>query len=284
LEATIRLEENRAEHALRQRPAGQRFRKTNRGTRSLLHAWSEIIARLRAAESRALLLDFDGTLVPLQRRPDDVRFSERGKSILKRLVMSKKLFVAVVSGRDLQSLESIVGVEGVHYVGLHGAERQGGSVRLSRTARQDLVRAQQEIRSELKGLAGVWIEEKGLSFAVHYRGARRTTVQGADRVLRQILAPVRNTLRVLNGDKVWEVVPQKIPGKGVAVRKLLDGLPGTTVAMYFGDDETDEEVFAVLPRQITVRIGRERATRARFYLRGPAEVQRCLFRIERDLP
>jgi trehalose 6-phosphate synthase/phosphatase len=94
---------------------------------------------------------------------------------------------------------------------------------------------------------------------------------------------MHDTLRVLNGDKVWEVVPREIPGKGVAVRKLLEGLQGTTVAMYFGDDETDEEAFAVLPRQITVRIGRERRTRARFYLRSPAEVQRCLFRIERDL-
>ena len=284
MEATINFEEYRVEQTLRMQRAGQPLRNTNRGPRSLFRAWPEVIARLRSAESRALLLDFDGTLVPLQRRPGDVRFSKRGKRILKRLAANKKFFVAIVSGRDLKSLETMVGVEGIHYVGLHGAEREGESVILGKQARQDLSRAKREVRSELQTRSGVSIEEKGLSFAVHYRGARKAGVRGADRILRQTLAPVRNTLRVLTGDKVWEVMPREIPGKGDAVRNLLAKLPVPTVALYFGDDDTDEEAFAVLLDQISVKVGRERGTRARFYLRSPAEVLRCLFRFERELP
>jgi trehalose 6-phosphate phosphatase len=283
-EETIKAEENCAEPALRRPPEGQRLlRETSRADRYLFDAWPEIVTRLRSAESRALLLDFDGTLVALRRRPGDVRFSERGKRLLKRLVLNKKFFVAVVSGRDLKGLETLVGVEGVHCVGLHGAEREGESVILSKTARQDLLRAKRDVRSKMQALPRVWIEEKGLSFAVHYRGARQATVQVANRTLRQILVPVQNTLRVLNGDKVWEVMPRELPGKGVAARNLLARLPEATVAMYFGDDDTDEEAFAVLPDQITVAVGRERTTRARFYLRSPAEVLQCLFRLEREL-
>jgi trehalose-phosphatase len=248
----------------------------------LFEAWPEIIGRLRSAGSRALLLDFDGTLARLQPRPADVLLAERTKKILRRLAMDKTFFVAVVSGRHLRTLQTVIGVEGIHYIGLHGAERKGKSTVLGKTTQRDLLRAKRDALSKIHALPGVWIEDKGLSFAVHYRGARPASVQAADLILREILAPMRNALRVLHGDRVWEVVPREVPGKGVAVRELMKGLPDTTVAMYFGDDETDEEVFAVLPGQITVRVGRGRSTRADFYVRSPGEVLRFLFLLERS--
>lgn len=249
----------------------------------MFDAWPEIIARLRGAESRALLLDFDGTLAKLQPRPGDVLLTERAKRILKRLAMDDSVFVAVVSGRGIQSLKALIGVEGIHYIGLHGAERDGKSRVLRKTARQKLLRAKRDARSKMEPLFGVWIEEKGLSFAVHYRAARPASVQAAALILRNILAPMRDTLRVLNGDKVWEVVPEQVPGKGAAVRELLQGLTDKTVAMYFGDDETDEEAFAALPGQITVRVGRVHGTRANYYVRSPGEVLRFLFLLEKGL-
>lgn len=240
--------------------------------------------RWRSAESRALLLDFDGTLAKLQPRPGDVLLAERAKRILKRVVKEdKNLFVAVVSGRDVPTLETMVGVEGIHYVGLHGGDRAGKSTVLGRTSRRDLLRTKREIQSKMERLPGVWIEEKNLSFAVHYRGARPGVVQAAELALREALAPTRNTLRVLHGDKVWEVVPREVPGKGAAVRELLEGLPDKTVVVCFGDDETDEEAFAVLPSQITVRVGRVHTTRANFYVRSPGEVLRFLVLLEREL-
>jgi trehalose 6-phosphate phosphatase len=242
-----------------------------------------VIARLRKAESRALLLDFDGTLARLQPRPDDVLLAAGARKILRRLAMSKDLFVAVVSGRRLGTLQTMIGVEGIHHVGLHGSERAGKSTVLGKRSRQDLLRAKRDARSKMDALPGVWIEEKGLSFAVHYRGARPAIALAADLILREILAPTRDTLRILQGDKVWEVVPREVPGKGVAVRELLQGLPEKTAVMYVGDDDTDEEAFTVLPGQITVRVGKANGTRANFYVRGPSEVLRFLVLLERDL-
>jgi trehalose 6-phosphate phosphatase len=238
---------------------------------------------LREAESRALLLDFDGTLARLQPRPDDVLLAERARRILRRLAKKKDLFVAVVSGRRLGALQTMIGVEGIHHVGLHGSERAGKSTIIGKRSQRDLLRAKREARSKMEALPGVWIEEKGLSFAVHYRGARPPIALAADLILREILAPTRDTLRVLYGDKVWEVVPREVPGKGVAVRELLEGLPDETVVVCFGDDETDEEAFRVLPNQITVRVGRAHTTRANFCVRSPGEVLRFLVLLEKEL-
>ena len=72
-----------------------RKRRTTQNVRHLADAWPEVIARVRAAGHRLLLLDFDGTLVGLRRHPDDVRFSERGKKILRRLVGLENLLLLV---------------------------------------------------------------------------------------------------------------------------------------------------------------------------------------------
>ncbi|MGA8144249.1 MAG: trehalose-phosphatase [Candidatus Acidiferrales bacterium] len=278
-----KAEENRVTHASRSQAAVQRGRRTSRSVRYLFDAWPEIVARMRGAESRILLLDFDGTLVGLRRRPDDVRLSGRAKKILQQLVGIEKLSVAIVSGRAFRTIEALIGVDGIGYVGLHGAEWNGKSIILSKAARRAIGNAKKAAQTELRTLRGIWIEEKGLSFAVHYRGARRASVEAADRILRRIVTPMQGTLRILNGDKVWEVLPREIPGKGAAVRELLAESPAGTVAMYFGDDETDEEAFAALPGHVTVKVGSGLKTRASYRVSGPAEVLQFLTRLEKQL-
>jgi trehalose-phosphatase len=284
LEVEIRGEEERAEPLSRRLASAQRTtHQAARSVRNLFDAWPGIIERLKGAEFRLLLLDFDGTLVRLRRRPEDVRFSARGKKILRRLVGLKDFSATVVTGRGLESIETMVGVEGVRYVGLHGAARNGKSMAVSRAAQQAMARARKEAQSKLRELPGIWIEDKGLIFAVHYRGAAHESAEEAGCVLRRIVAPLRKNLRILNGDCVWEVLPREIQGKGAAVLELLAGLPDRTVAMYIGDDRTDEEAFAVLPGHITVKVGDGQNTSAGFYVRTPAEVLQLLSRFEKEL-
>src|SRR5580700_5404507 len=76
LEVEIRGEEERAEPLSRRLASAQRTtHQAARSVRNLFDAWPGIIERLKGAEFRLLLLDFDGTLVRLRRRPEDVRFS-----------------------------------------------------------------------------------------------------------------------------------------------------------------------------------------------------------------
>src|ERR1700752_4021474 len=134
-----------------------RKRRTTQNVRHLAEACPEVVARVRDAGRRLLLLDFDGTLVGLRRHPDDVRFSERGKKILRRLVGIENLTVAVVSGRELEQIQKLVGVEGIRYVGLHGAERLGETTVPSTAARQMNTAGLQGAQTGLAGLRGIEI-------------------------------------------------------------------------------------------------------------------------------
>jgi trehalose 6-phosphate phosphatase len=252
--------------------------------RPAFRAWPEIRSRLRSAKRWALFLDFDGTLVSLRNRPADVRMPAEAKRILQRLVAHTNAFVAIVSGRSLRDLRRLVNVEGLHYFGLHGAERDGKVAKLSNEAFLALESAKRVARLQLGEIRGIWIEDKGLSFSVHHRDADAPAFARADAALGNLVAPWGDALHILNGSRVWEVLPKEIPGKSAAVEDVLRKLPADTAVVYIGDDGTDEIAFAVLPNQITVRVGRDSATCARYYVRSPADVLRLLARMEKELP
>jgi trehalose-phosphatase len=252
--------------------------------RPLFSSWPEVRARIRAARQLAVFLDFDGTLVKLRHRPGDVRVSRRIKRVLQRLARHSNVFVAIVSGRRLRDLQTMFGLQGVHTLGLHGAEREGKQPTLSRTTRRALARAKRDVRSQVGILPGIWLEDKILSLAVHYRGASPAIVREAHVTLLKILGPLRRNLSTMNGQKVWEILPREIAGKGATIQELLAGRAGRTLAIYAGDDAADESAFAAIPDQITVQVGRKKSTCARFHLPNPAEVLRFLTRLERELP
>jgi len=249
----------------------------------LFHAWAEIRLRVRAAQRLAIFLDFDGTLVGLRRRPGDVRVPGLVKEILARLARHENVSIAIVSGRRLRDLHSMIGVEGVRYFGLHGAEQDGRKVALSKGARLALGRAKREARVQLGVLPGIWLEDKVCSLAIHYRGASPAFVREANGTLLGILAPLRHGLFVISGEKVWEILPRTFVGKGATVLALLARMPRGTLAIYAGDDTSDETAFAALAEQITVGVGRRRGSRARFGVRNPADVLRFLTRVEKEL-
>jgi len=251
--------------------------------RYLFRAWREITARIRNAEICALLLDFDGTLVKLQRNPAAVRVPLRTKRLLERLARNPRLFVAIVSGRRCQDLQTRIGVASLHFIGLHGAEEQGKHTKISSAAARILARAQQGARKQMAAMRGMRIEDKGMSFAVHYREASAPIARAAHFCLLDVVAPRHDTLRVLEGAMVWEVLPHEIRGKGGAVRDLLADFPPGTQAIYIGDDGTDEAAFCALGEQITIRVGKPQGSAAKYYVRDQSEVIRFLLRLETEL-
>lgn len=275
--------EKNAPESDRMSSAPRRGSDSVRPPRRLFRVWPQIAARIHAAQYCALLLDFDGTLVRLKRRPRDVRLPIRTRQLLERLALRRNLYVAIISGRDLPGLRSVAGVRGVHYFGSHGAQREGKLTILSEKGSLALLRARCVARERLAGLAGISIEDKGLSLAIHYRGASVNTSRAAALITRRILAPLRDSLYLMEGLKVWEILPRELPGKGAAAKGLVEWLPEGSLTVYIGDDDTDETAFAALPHEITVRVGKKSGTRANFYLGGPGEVLRFLARFEREL-
>ena len=257
--------------------------RTTASSRYLLDEWNEVRDQLRDAEACALLLDFDGTLVRIQRRPWEVRVPKRTKQLLARLAKNPKLFVAIVSGRRCADLQTRIGVDALHYIGLHGAEEDGKSIRIGKHAAKILAAARRAAQARTSSMRGIRIENKRLSFAVHYREATQPVADSARACLLEIVAPLRDSLKVFDGAMVWEVLPHAIQGKGMAAQNFMSTLPKGTRAIYMGDDGTDESAFRSLSDQITIRVGNPLGSRARYYLKSPREVIDFLLRLEFEL-
>jgi trehalose 6-phosphate phosphatase len=83
--------------------------------------------------------------------------------------------------------------------------------------------------------------------------------------------------RVFGGKDVVNVVPRRAPHKGTALETERIRL-GCARAIYVGDDETDEDVFALRrpERFLTIRVGRIRSSRADFCIRSQEDVDALL--------
>lgn len=187
----------------------------------------------RAAEA-GILLDFDGTLSDIVSRPHLARLREGAGRELARLARAYAL-VAVVSGRPGDELPSLVGVDGLLYVGAYGVE---GVDPLS-----ERVLAEMEILAA--SVPGAWVEPKGAAATIHVREAPDPAAAMATiGVALRDLATARG-LEVIKGKRALEVVPAGRPRKGGVMTRLV-AERGLTAALYAGDDVADAEAFAAL--------------------------------------
>jgi trehalose 6-phosphate phosphatase len=230
----------------------------------------------------ALFIDFDGTLVALRRRPSDVKPLDLPlRRVLRGLARHKRLTLYVISGRRLAELRKLVPVQGIRLLGLHGLE--GRDVPPLDDERRLLQKAKQLLNERLSNAPEIWLEDKRLGIAVHYRGASRPAVRLARAVLGEVLRAIGPQIHMVQGHKVWELLPRQISGKGAAVSALLSKLPQPTLAIFVGDDATDESAFRALPGGLTIRVGKHPRTTARYLLRSPVEVKMFLLKLEADI-
>jgi trehalose 6-phosphate phosphatase len=227
-------------------------------------------ALARIAGRRPLVaLDFDGTLAPIVRDPSRAAMRPRTRGLLRRVAALYPC--VVISGRALRDLRGRLRETGVRRaIGNHGGE----PTRQWRAVRARVRRWQAALARRLGGLRGVTIEDKGLSLAIHYRHARpRAAAESAVRAAAARLAGAR----IVGGKCVVNVVPRRAPNKGVALEALRRRLR-RACAVYVGDDDTDEDAFALAAsgRLLGIRVGRKPASKAHYYLRAQSEVDALL--------
>ena len=92
----------------------------------------------------------------------------------------------------------------------------------------------------------------------------------------------------MGGKQVINLLHAQAPHKGLALERERDRL-GCDTAIYIGDDDTDEDVFALeqMGRLLAIRVGAKRDSLAAYFLRGQEEVDlliRELIRLRRALP
>jgi trehalose 6-phosphate phosphatase len=155
-------------------------------------------------------------------------------------------------------------------VGNHGLEPWDATTRAGRQVRRWF----SILGERLDGIPGVVIEDKGLSLAVHYRAARR---KNEARTRIHDAAARLGDVRLVGGKQVLNVLPAGAAGKGRALERARVRL-GCDTAVYVGDDETDEDVFALdAPgRLLGIRVGRSTGSAAGYFLRTQAEIDLLL--------
>jgi trehalose-phosphatase len=239
-------------------------------TNYLFDSWSTVARRLGASRRIALILDFDGTLAPIRAHPSLAAIPEAIRELLARIARLSRLRLWIVTGRKQADLEALLRVPGAHILGVYGGSLPPERAQAVHDVCQDMTHA-------LAGMPGVWVEDKTVCFAIHYREADRATVRRARRLVRQRLPA---GMQIRRGKRVWDIVPNGFCEKGDTVRKLLATQPPLTLPIVAGDDGADESAFAASPSGLTVRVGWSQNTEARYYVRTPHEMWEFLRRLE----
>lgn len=171
--------------------------------RNLLASWPEAARRIRSAASVALFLDFDGTLSPIVAQPHEAALERGARSALLRLSGNPRLKGYVITGRGWADVRARVAVPGFRYLGVHGWDSDGNHS-VGAELMQRIAEARSGLAKRLNGTASLLVEDKGVSFALHYRGAADLAVQKARAAIHQTLADYGDSLRVMEGERVWK--------------------------------------------------------------------------------
>jgi len=230
----------------------------------------------------AFFLDVDGTLLDIAETPDAAEATRSEKSLVRRLHEASGGALALVSGRSLAAIDELFAPLKIAAAGQHGVERRDSLGQLHRGSypRNRLQRAAQAVRDFAAAHDGLVFEDKGASFALHYRLAP-SLEEAACSVVRKAAASLGDWVEVQMGKMVIELKPAG-RDKGVAIEEFLREPPFAGRApVFIGDDVTDEDGFRVVNRAggHSIKVG-EGSTEARWLLADPsaarAWLQQCV--------
>lgn len=211
---------------------------------------------LAAPETTAVFTDLDGTLAEIVDRPGEASIDPRGAAALERIV-ERYALTAVISGRRCAEARRIAGVDGLAYVGNHGAERiaAGASepepVEALEGLAERATRFVERLDAGRLDRAGISIEDKGPIRALHWRAASDRETAEAE-VAEVERAAEAEGLHTHSGRMVLEIRPPVEIDKGIGLRELVERAgPGTIRNVFYGgDDHTDVDAFAAMSEMV----------------------------------
>jgi len=233
-----------------------------------------------------LFLDYDGTLADFAPTPDEVNPDPELIDILTRLVKHPDIQPAIISGRRLNHVISLVPVTGLLLAGTYGIEIRTPNGNLVNRLNYSEIRPGLDILKPvwnqlISGHKGFFLEDKDWTLAIHARFVEDQVAEKVLKTARQTAGKSidRNIFRILGGEKFLEVGP-KAANKGASIEYLMNRYPlKGALLTYIGDDDKDEEAFAVINQHkgIAVVVSEtERNTYASLRLNDPESVRKWL--------
>lgn len=239
----------------------------------------QTISEYTQAQSRLLLFDYDGSLVPFAKLPEQARPDLEVTSFLKALCEDPKNEVVVISGRDKDTLQQWLGRLPINLVAEHGAfvrfkSKDWKASAHSEEGWKEIIRPVLDLYVDRT--AGSFVEEKQSALVWHYRKSEPDLAKLRTQELKDALFAMTSNLNigVHEGNKIIEVKPISI-NKGQAIWPWLEKRQWPFI-FCAGDDYTDEDMFAVLPEHaVSCKIGTG-SSNAKYRLGSPDLLRKFL--------
>jgi trehalose 6-phosphate phosphatase len=208
-------------------------------------------------ENYCVFLDFDGTLVEIEDRPDDVRIDVSTRQFIERLRDRVGRALALVSGRDIHIVDRLLHPLKLPIAGVHGLQRRDASGRLHTPIidRRAVECIAARVEAAFSAEPGIVVEKKTGAVAIHFR-LRPDFEKRCCALARQIVRN-RPDLHLVEGKMVCEI---RLNGNdmGAVIQAFLDERPFKgRKPIFTSDDETVEAGFAAVNARggVSIKIG-----------------------------
>ncbi len=261
----------------------------------LFDSWRKVSSAICSSGHIFLLSDFDGTLAPIVSKPDLVKLEDEIRRLFMSISRKERFTVGLISGRSLRELKALVQIPGIVYSGNHGFElKVPGRRKLvhpkALIIRPIVKRLERSLVKRLKGIGGVIIENKGVGLSLHYRLVKDGFLPRVKKIFAEEVSPYvgRGKVKVTYGKKVLEVRPPLDWDKGKVVAQIIKVIRPArrsrgkkVLAIYLGDDRTDEDGFRALKdkKGISILVGRKKSSHANYFLKDVDDVKEFLRRV-----
>lgn len=248
---------------------------------SLVRGVEDFWELVSAAQHVVLMLDYDGTLAPFN--VDRMRAQPLPGVLgaVHAIDGDETVSLVLVSGRPVAEIQALLGETGLTVVGSHGYEMytRGSGLREMPVSDEQHALLDAAFNHVTRVFPAERVERKVASVAVHFRGLETQDYIDVEAEIATAWQAPGGTaiteLRAFNGGLELRAIGRS---KGTAVGEILAGTPRDALAIYVGDDETDEDAFAALPPSgIGIKVGSpEVATHAKGRLDDCAAVEQLL--------
>ena len=232
-----------------------------------------------------LFLDVDGTLIDIAATPDAVEVPASLLAALERADQALGGALALVSGRSIDDLDRLFAPLRLKASGVHGAEFRFGAGEETRWTKAEPIPGDvwRDLRALLAAFPRCLVENKGFSFAVHYRAAPETGARLREALELFLAQRVDLGLSILPGHFVYELKRPAIH-KGAAIADFMARAPfAGRRPVFIGDDVTDTPGFAAVRERggFAYSVGQPLPGVLATFA-DPAEVRRWLANIDRS--
>ena len=242
------------------------------------------LPNLRDSDRIALFLDFDGTLVAIADRPDDVRLDLSTRQALMHLDTLLGGAVAIITGREIAAVDRFLDPLRLSIAGVHGLTRRDAAGHMHRPPVDGGFAAaiEKAVHPLLQKYSALFLEYKYGAVALHYRSHPELE--------QECIALMEAAVDELQGVELKRgkmVVEAKAVGgnKGAAIADYLNEKPFVgRRAVFAGDDVTDEDAFILVNARdgISIKVG-PGETQATYRAAGTEEFLAWLRQLPADL-